>query len=133
MVNLIHRLAILDLRVHQSNPVLKKRWQISTGKVTILIDCRGEHGATMLPIPSGIIGTATKKRNSKWSPANDNSALNYLLSLFTIPSTSIDSRPWQKGFGTRIVFRGANIQKLALRYKAEQTLADQFRQDIHFQ
>jgi len=87
----------------------------------------------MLPIPSGIIGAATEKRNSKWSPANDHGALSHLLSLFTIPGTSTDSRPWQKGFGTRVVFRGANIQEFSLRYKAEQTLADQFRQDIHFQ
>ena len=51
--------------------VLKKGRQVTAANITIFIDGSGQNTATILMVPLWVIGSTTKKGNSKWSFAND--------------------------------------------------------------
>ena len=51
--------------------VLKKRWQVTAANITIFVDGSGQNTAAILMVPLWVIGSTTKKGNSKWSFAND--------------------------------------------------------------
>ena len=58
--------------------VLKKGWQVTAANITIFIDGSGQNTAAILMVPLWVIGSTTKKGNSKWSFANDHSILRVL-------------------------------------------------------
>ena len=43
--------------------------------VTVFVDSGRQYCTAMLPIPSWIVGAATKKRNSEWGSRNDHAYL----------------------------------------------------------
>src|SRR5690242_12650643 len=62
---------VFDFRIRNAAVVLEKRWQPPAGDVAALIDGGGQHGPAELTVPNGIIGSATKERNSERRTSND--------------------------------------------------------------
>jgi hypothetical protein len=71
MADLVDALAILDLRIDNANLVLKKRRQVTAGQVAILVDRSCENRSAVDAIPRGIVGSSTKKRDTKGGPADN--------------------------------------------------------------
>jgi hypothetical protein len=62
---------IFDARVNNTMPVLEKWRQMSACYVTVFINSGRQYCAAMFPIPTWIVGAATKKRNSERGSGND--------------------------------------------------------------
>ena len=71
MLDLVNPLHILNNRIHNAVLMLKKRREISTANMAILIDRGRQHDPAMLLIPGGIVCTATEKRNAERGPGDD--------------------------------------------------------------
>src|SRR5262249_20850007 len=50
---------VLNFRIRDATVIFEKGWELATRYITTLVDRSGQYCAAMLPVPDGIIGTAT--------------------------------------------------------------------------
>jgi hypothetical protein len=61
MTEIIHRFAVLDPRIDDSDPVLKERRKVAACKVTVLVYGHPEYRAAVIAIPGRIVRAATEE------------------------------------------------------------------------
>jgi hypothetical protein len=71
MRNFINRPAGLRLGIDNSEPVFKKRREIATRYVAILVNRRSQNGAPIGTIPAWVVRPAAEEGNTKWRSRND--------------------------------------------------------------
>jgi hypothetical protein len=65
VADLVHGLARFDFPIDNPKPVFEKGREIAAGQITEFIDSGGQHSPAMGPVPAGVIGSSTQKRNSE--------------------------------------------------------------------
>src|ERR1700751_5529559 len=84
---------VFYFRIGNTAVIFEKGWQATARDIATLVDRCGQYSASEFPKPNRIVGSSTKKRNSKWG-AGYNHAITVLLadSIFGLAS---HSRIWR--------------------------------------
>src|SRR5262249_46466158 len=74
MLDLIDRMTIFDLRIHDTDLVVEEWGKEPTGQITVLVNRSGKYRTAVLAVPGRVVGASTKEGNSIWSSADDHSS-----------------------------------------------------------
>src|SRR6266478_1478071 len=100
---------IFNFRIGDATVVFEKGRHPPTSDIAVLVDCGRQYCAAVLPEPHRIIGTTSKKRNTKWSACNDHDSTlpqskitisaaspDELTSYILVPAQSVVPMPYNQ-------------------------------------